>query len=109
MFPHTNKRTTTNLKTKNNQNCQKIELYGSLTTKEIKKKHLSRLVGGVKPGSWAERTCGKAAASKPREVVDCGVGWAKLQLARKAAAGGQCDRPRNPEFQRREVKLQTTD
>ena len=54
MPPHTTKRrTTTNLKTKNNQNCQKIELYGSLTTKELKKKHSSRLVGGV------ERTCGK--------------------------------------------------
>ena len=44
---HTTKRTTTNQKTKSNQNCQKIELYGSLTTKELKKKHSSRLVGGV--------------------------------------------------------------
>ena len=43
----TKRRTTTNLKTKSNQNCQKIELYGSLTTKELKKKHSSRLVGGV--------------------------------------------------------------
>ena len=25
------------LKTKNNQNCQKIKLYGSLTTKKLKK------------------------------------------------------------------------
>ena len=31
------RRITTNLKTKNNQNCHKIELYGSLTTKELKK------------------------------------------------------------------------
>ena len=29
----TKKKTTTNLKTKINQNCQKIKLYGSLTTK----------------------------------------------------------------------------
>ena len=30
--PHTTKRRkTTNVKTKHNQNCQKIELYGSLT------------------------------------------------------------------------------
>ena len=37
--PHTNKRrTTTNLKTKNTQNRQKIKLYGSPTTKELKKK-----------------------------------------------------------------------
>ena len=26
-------------KSKNNQNCQKIELYGSLTTKELKNIH----------------------------------------------------------------------
>ena len=45
--PHTTKsRTTTNLKTKSNQNCQKIELYGSLSTKELKKKHSSRPAGG---------------------------------------------------------------
>ena len=52
MLPHTTKRrTTTNLKTKNNQNCQKIELHESLTTKELKKKHSSRLVGGAEAGS----------------------------------------------------------
>ena len=35
--PHTTKRRiTTNLKTKDNQNWQKIKLYGSLTTKELK-------------------------------------------------------------------------
>ena len=48
----TRRRTTTNLKTKNNQNCQKIKLYGSLTTKEFKKKHSPRLVGGVEIGTW---------------------------------------------------------
>ena len=46
----TNRRTTTNLKTKNNQNCQKIKLYGILTTKELKKKHSSRLVGVTEMG-----------------------------------------------------------
>ena len=35
----------------NNQNCQKIELYGSPTTKELKKKHSFTLVGGVETGS----------------------------------------------------------
>ena len=50
--PHTTKRrTTTNLKTKSNQNYQKIELYGSLTIKELKNKHSSRLLGGVETGS----------------------------------------------------------
>ena len=52
MPPHTTKRsTTTNLKTKINQNCQKIKLYGSLTTKKLKKKHSTRLVGGADTGS----------------------------------------------------------
>ena len=71
---HTTKRRTTNLKTKNNQNCQKIELYGSLTNKELKKKHSSRPVGGADIGSQVERTHGKLAeqaiphlcADKPR-------------------------------------------
>ena len=48
---HITQRTTTNLKTKNNQNCQKIELYGSPTTKELKQKHSSRMVGGEETGS----------------------------------------------------------
>ena len=60
-------------------------------------------------GSWAERTHGKAVASRPSEVADCGAGQAKLQLASEAAAGGPADRPCNPEFQSREIKPQTTD
>ena len=49
-LPHTTKRRiTTNLKIKN-QNCQKIELYGSLTTKELKKKHSFRPVEGAETG-----------------------------------------------------------
>ena len=38
---------TTNLKTKYNQNCQKIKLYGSPTTKDLKKPYSSRQVGEV--------------------------------------------------------------
>ena len=49
--PHTTKRRTTNLKTKNNQNCQKIELYGSPTTKKFKKKHSFKMIGGMERGS----------------------------------------------------------
>ena len=74
----TKRRTTTNLKPKNKQYCQKTELYGSLTTKELKKKHSSRLVGGVEMGSWPERTQGKVVAG-PGEVVTSRQG--------KAAAG----------------------
>ena len=40
-----------NLKTKNNQHYQKIELHGSPTIKELRKKHSSGLVGGVEIGS----------------------------------------------------------
>ena len=46
----TKRRTTTNLETKNNQNYQKIEPYGSQTTKELKKKLSSREVGVVETG-----------------------------------------------------------
>ena len=37
---------------KNPQNFQKIELYGSLTNKELKKKYSSRPAGGTEMGSW---------------------------------------------------------
>ena len=68
------KRRTTNLKTKSNQNSQKIKLYGSLTTKELKKKHSSITVGGAELGSWAKRTRSKAVAGRPGDMVDCGLG-----------------------------------
>ena len=60
-------------------------------------------------GSWAERTCGKVVAGGPREVADCGAGWARLQLPCEAAAGGPGDRLHNPGSQRGEIKPQTTD
>ena len=52
MPAHTTKRRTKKqLKNKNNENSQKIKPYGSLTTKELKKKHSSRLVGEAEMGS----------------------------------------------------------
>ena len=54
MPPLTPKKRTTNLKTKNNQNWLKIKLYGSLTTKKLKKTHSSRLVGGADTGTRGE-------------------------------------------------------
>ena len=61
MFPCTTKRRiTTNLKTINNQNCQKIKLHGTPITKELKK-HSSRPVGGAETGSLPERACSKVA------------------------------------------------
>ena len=52
--PLKTKRKTTNLKIKNNQNFQKIKLYGSPTTKELKKKHSSRPVGGARRAAMLE-------------------------------------------------------
>ena len=49
-----------NLKTKANQNCQKIKLHGTLTTEKLKK-HSSRPVGVVDMGSQMERTHDKVA------------------------------------------------
>ena len=63
-------------------------MYGSQTTKEIKKKHSSRPVGGAENGTPVERTRGKVAAGGPSKVADCGAGWAKLQLRSEAAACG---------------------
>ena len=53
----TKRNITTNLKTINNQNCPKIKLHGTLTTKELKK-HSSRWVGEVETGSQEERSHG---------------------------------------------------
>ena len=63
----------------------------------------------METGSQVESTCSKEAAGGPSKMADCGAGWAKLQLASEAAAGGPGDRPLNPEFQLREIKPQTTD
>ena len=84
-------------------------MSGSPTTKEIKKKHSSRPVGGAEMGSRMERTHGKPGAGGPSKVADCGVGWVKLQLASEAAGGGPGDRPLNPGLQYGEIKPQTTD
>ena len=40
-------------------------------------------------------------------MADCGAGWAKLQLAGEAAAGGPGDIPHNPGLQHREIKPQS--
>ena len=98
--PRTTKtRTTTNLKTKNNQNWQKIKLYGSPTTKEMKKKHSSRRVGGVETGSRAERTPGMAAAGRHDEAVDCrpgGLTFECRQTGRNNWGVRQTKQPRVP-------------
>ncbi|KAF6095114.1 hypothetical protein HJG60_012086 [Phyllostomus discolor] len=47
LFAQHKKELQLNIKTNNTQNCQKIELYGSLTTKDLKKSPSSRWVGGA--------------------------------------------------------------
>ena len=80
-----------------------------MTTKELKKTHSSRLVGGAEMSSQAERTPSKTVAGGLREEADYGAGRSKRQLAGKAAAGGPSNTPCNPGLQHREVKPQTTD
>ena len=65
--------TTTNLKTKNNQNCQKIKLYGSLTTKELKNKHSFRMVGGMEMDSRGREDLWQGSSWR--------AGWVRQQLA----------------------------
>ena len=52
-------------KNKNNQNCRKIKLYGSLTTKDLKKTHSFRLIGRAET------------ASQGREDAQQGGSWWK--------------------------------
>ena len=55
-------------------------MYGSLTTKEIKKKHSPRPAGGAETGSWAERTWARWRLVDP-------VRWQLWNRAGQAAAG----------------------
>ena len=68
------KRITTNLKTKNNHNCQKIKLYGNPTTKELKK-HSSRLVEEKETGGQgSEDTTKQWVVDRGREGSDWWTG-----------------------------------
>ena len=77
-------------------NRQKIELYGSPTTKELRKKHSSRLIVGAEMSSWAERTHGKAA------LEDQAVPHSNAD--KPGGTTGEQDRWRNPGFQLGELK-----
>ena len=72
--PSTTKRTTINLKTKNNQNFQKIKLYGNPTTMQLKKKYSFRLLGGAEMGSWGGREF------LARWLEDLGARWQLADL-----------------------------
>ena len=98
--PRATERTTTNLKTKTNQNHQKIKLYRSLTTEELQKKHSSRLVGGAEMSSQDGEDSWQGGGWRTR--------WAKWQLVEWAVppvcadklggSTGEQDRPHDPGF-----------
>ena len=101
MPPHTTKRTTTtNLKTKNNHNCQKIKLYASLTTKEFKKKYSSRPVGGAETGSWGDEDSQQGGSWRTGQARQ----WLMEQLVphlsvdKAGGTTGKQDRLLNPGF-----------
>ena len=50
-------------------------MYGSPTTKELKKRHLFRLVGGAEMGSWGgeESWLGGGSAGRPGQLGDLAV------------------------------------
>ena len=62
---HNQKKDNNKLKNKKQPELTETELYGSLTTKELKKKHTSRPVGGVKMDSGVERTRSKVVDGRP--------------------------------------------
>ena len=118
MPPHTTDRTTTNLKTKNNLNCQKIKLYKSPTTKELKKKFIQDGRRGRdgqpdRENLW-QHSNWRTRASK-LQLADL----AKWQLEdrvvpylcedKPGGTTGEQDRLQNSGFQHGEIKPQTSD
>ena len=75
LLAHITIRIPTNVKTKNNQNCQKIERYGSLTTKELKKKQSSRQVRGAELGSLGREDVQQGGSSGWRNRQSCIYMW----------------------------------
>ena len=69
------------MEAKNIQNCEKMELYISPTTKELKKKHSFRLVGGVEMGSWSGEDTWQGG-------VGGGSGLVRWQLVDQCRQGG---------------------
>ena len=47
-------------------------------------------------GSWAERTCGKGVAGRPREVADCGLGGPTFCADKLGGTKGEQNRLHKP-------------
>ena len=56
----------------NAQNCQKIKVYGSLTTKDLKKPHLSRWVGGQRHREARRSGVARRGSGKGSPTFTCG-------------------------------------
>ena len=63
------------LKTINPQKCSQIELYENLTTKELKKKHSSRLIGGTEIHSQGRDDVQQGGSWRTRGVRQKLVDW----------------------------------
>ena len=104
----TKRRTMTNLRTKNNQNFQKIAPYGSPTTKELKKKHSSRPVGGVEMGIWGREDLQQAGSwrtvSERWHLVEQAVPY--LHVDTLGGTSREQDRLHNPGLQHGEIMPQ---
>ena len=111
--PTTKRMTITNLKTKNDQNCQKIEKYGSLKTKELKKQS-SIPVEGWRLAARVEGTHSKAVAGGVGEVAAGGPGESAAggtvvphsSADKLGGTTGEQGRLGNRRFQRGEIKPQ---
>ena len=96
---HDLKKDNNQLEIKNNQNCQKIELYGSPTTKELKKKNIHPdWQEGWRWAAGMERTLGKGAA-RDQDIPH-------LHEYKLGGTVGEQDRPRDPGFQCGKLKPQ---
>ena len=90
-----------------------------MTTKEIKKKHSARPVGGVVTGTWGGDDSQQGSDWGTSEEVDCGAGQAvghladpeppHLHMDKPGGMAGEQNIPHNPGLQLREIKPQTTD
>ena len=82
---HNQKKDNNKYKTKKfkneNQNCQKIELNGSPTTKDLKKKHSPRPVGGAEMGSQGGEGSQQGGGWRTQRGGGLWRGHARLQLA----------------------------
>ena len=101
---HNQKKDSNEFKNKNNQNCQKIKLYGSLTTKELKKKHSFRLVGVVETSSRGGEDYGWRTGWRRQWLAD--QVDPHLPVDKLGGTTGERDRLHNPGFWREKRKPQ---